>query len=462
MRKRAGALVNRLWRPAAAALGISPTLTGALSLTLLTNMTLLVVSVGSGIVLARGLGPEGRGEVTVAMLWPALIVGVGALGIPGSVAYYTARDKTRPSRVLATALTIAIPLTLALVLVGWFVLPLILHGKSPQVLSQTRFYLWYVPLFPLVFYAQSYLQGRLAMGWFNASALCNSVVWTVLLAALWASHHLTVHAALAAALAGWAVCAGLSLTGAFTRRGTSWKPDPALVRPLVWFGVRKQVGNIASVVVQQRLDLLLLSVFVSTGALGTYAVAGSAAAVAATLPAAATNVIYPVFARQTGATLPFAMSRFLLAAGLFTLVTGPILVLVIPFAVPYVYGPAFQAARPLAALLVLGYLVRGWNSMLTAAISGSGRPFTASIGQAVEVVALAALLAVLVPRLGLTGGGIAVPLGAAAAFVYLLASALFVAKLTPTRLAILWARQLRSWRGHTAADVAIRSGRVDP
>lgn len=462
MREQIGALVNRLWRPAVAALGISPRLTGALSLTVVTYGALLIVNAGSGIVLARGLGPEGRGDITVATLWPGLIVGIGALGIPGSVAYYAAQDKTRPSRVLATALAMAVPLTLVLVLIGWFALPLILHGKPPQVLSHARFYLWYLPLFPLALYAQSYLQGKLAMGWFNASALCYSVVWTLVLVTLWASHQLTVQAALTASLGAWAVTAGLSLAGAFWKQDAGWRPDPALVRPLLWFGLRKQIGNIASVVVQQRLDLLLLSLFVSTRELGTYAVAGSAAVVAAFLPTAASNVLYPVFARQTSTTLPLAMSRFLLAGGLFTLVTGPILLFLIPFAVPYVYGPAFLSSRPLAALLAVGYLIRGWNSMLTAALSGSGRPFTASIGQAVEVVALAPLLAILIPPLGLTGAGTAVPFAAAAAFIYLLIFSLYTAKLTPNRLAVLWMRQIRAWRDHSPVDPAMRTGHTDP
>lgn len=451
-----------LWRAAAVALRSSPTLTGSLSLTALTNVTVLVLNLGSGVVQARALGPEGRGELTIAMLWPSLIAGIGGLGLYEAVAYHTATEGSRRSRVLATALAIGVPQTLALALIGWSILPIVLQGKPPQILSETRFYLWFLPLVPLTLYPQGYLQGRLAMGWFNATVLCTSAASTALLAALWISHQLTVHSALAAWLASWAIAVALCFVILLKRRDLSWRPNPRLVRPLLWFGVRRQVGTVALLVLQQRLDLIVLSLVVPAAALGTYAVASSAAMVASTFPLAASFVLYPAFARQTAASLPAAMSMFLLTAVLLTSVVGPVLLVFLPLAVPYVFGPAFESARPLTALLTLGYLTRGWNIMLAAVISGSGRPFTASLGQAVEFTALAALLAILIPRFGMTGAPTAVLLAAAASFICLLGFALFITRLTPLGLAALWTRQIRSWRQLYAADRLTGPGAVDP
>lgn len=461
MKERIATLANTLWSPAAAAVRSSPALTGFLSLTAMTNAAVLVVNLGSGVVQARALGPEGRGELTVAMLWPSLIAGVGGLGLSDSVAYHTATEGTRPSRVLATALAIGVPQILALVLIGWITLPIVLHGRPPQVLSDTRFYLWFLPLYALTFYPLGYLQGRLAMGSFNAMLLCTSLVSTVVLVVLWIWHQLTVQSALAASLASYAVTAALCFVILLGRRDLSWRANPSLVRPLLWFGARRQIGNIAVTVLQQRLDLIVLSVVVSAGALGTYAVASSAGMVAFTFPMAASFVLYPAFARQTAATLPLAMARFLLVAGLFTAVGCPLLLVLLPLAVPYVFGPAFQSAQPLTILLAAGYLIRGWNFMLAAVISGSGRPFTSGIGQTVEFAALATLLALLTPPFGLTGAATAMFLAAATSFICLLGSGLFITKLTPIRLAALWARQIRAWRHQSVADDAIGPGAID-
>lgn len=456
MKGRITTLPKALWRSGSAAIQSRSAITGFLSLTVLTNVVALTVNLGSGIIQARALGPQGRGELTVTMLWPTLIAAVGGLGLSESVAYYTATDKSRRSTVLATCFAIGVPQTLGLVLIGWSILRIVLAG-NPQLLSETRFYLWVVPLSLLTRYIQGYLQGRLAMGWFNLTFLCTNVVSTALLAVLWFSHHLTVHSALAAALASWAITGGLCLVSLVGRRDLTWRPNPRLGRPLLWFGMRQQAGTIALTVVQQRLDLIVLSVVVSTAALGTYAVASSAGMVASTFPIAASFVLYPVFARQRSATLPVAVSRFLLVGGLITCVAGPVLLLLIPFAVPYVYGSAFKSARALTALLALGYLIRGWNIMLGSVISGSGRPFTASIGQTVELTALGVLLAILTPRFGMAGAATAMILAASMSFICLLGSVHFFTKLTPTRLAALWARDIRAWHRSWADRVKVLS-----
>jgi O-antigen/teichoic acid export membrane protein len=41
----------------------------------------------SGILIARGLGPEGRGQLTAALLWPTMFCAFTMLGPPRAVTY---------------------------------------------------------------------------------------------------------------------------------------------------------------------------------------------------------------------------------------------------------------------------------------------------------------------------------------------------------------------------------------
>jgi O-antigen/teichoic acid export membrane protein len=101
--------------------------------------------------------------------------------------------------------------------------------------------------------------------------------------------------------------------------------------------------------------------------------------------------------------------------------------------------------------------------MLSSVIQGAGRPFTASIGQAVEFVVLAGLLVALVPRMGVVGGALSVVLGAAVSFIVLLVAALFVGRLTPGRLVMVWISQIRRWRQrHSTSQRGRRAGVRDP
>ena len=59
--------------------------------TTLTNLLIMGSNAIGGIVSARVLGPDGRGQLTVVMLWSAIINVVGILGLPSAFTYYTAR-----------------------------------------------------------------------------------------------------------------------------------------------------------------------------------------------------------------------------------------------------------------------------------------------------------------------------------------------------------------------------------
>jgi len=62
----------------------------------------LIVGLGTSVILARVLGPEGKGSYTLAMLLPSLIVTFGNLGIGPATVYYVTRNAKRNTRRSAT------------------------------------------------------------------------------------------------------------------------------------------------------------------------------------------------------------------------------------------------------------------------------------------------------------------------------------------------------------------------
>lgn len=418
----------------------------ALSLTGLTSGMILLVNTGSGVAQARGLGPVGRGNLALAMLWPSLIVGLGDLGLREAIAYRTARDAGTHSHVLSTTLVIGAGQAILLAVIGREILPIVLRGRPPAVLSEATYYLWLVPLYPLVLYPLAFLQGKLRMGAFNALTLWNNASSTAILLVLWVSGHMTVHAALTASLISYAAVVPVAAIVLLVRRDWAFRPDLKLVRPLLWFGARQQLGGAATLAIQLRVDMLVLSLVVSPALLGTYAVAASAGSVAAVLPMAAAFVLYPAFARRDASLLPGPLARVIASGGLLTLVAGPLLVVGLAIAVPVVFGSTFSGAGQLALLLSVAYLVRGWNVLLAALIRGLGKPLTASVGQAIELVILGVLLLTMARRFGATGAAVAVLLGAGTSFACLLAAAFVVGNVSLELIVDSAVSELRWWR----------------
>ena len=68
----------------------TPSTRRALSLSLRTTFAAQFLLAVSGIMLARALGVENRGEIAAAMLWPTVIAGIGTLGLTESLTFHVA------------------------------------------------------------------------------------------------------------------------------------------------------------------------------------------------------------------------------------------------------------------------------------------------------------------------------------------------------------------------------------
>src|SRR5262245_26041470 len=119
-------------------------------LTAATNVVLGGLTVGSGILVARLLGPEGRGELAAIQLWPLFIVSLGTLGLSEAVVYLSARDPQKIGRYAASATTVAFLSSLPFVAIGYVAMPGLLAAHSGDVISAARWYLLIGPITALI------------------------------------------------------------------------------------------------------------------------------------------------------------------------------------------------------------------------------------------------------------------------------------------------------------------------
>src|SRR6266851_6674668 len=131
------------------------------------SLFIQLVSLGSGIALARGLEPTGRGELAIAMQWPLIFAGLAGVGIPDAVAYFSAHRTGGRSSVLSSALALGVVQSAAAMVIGVLFLPLLLSGSSTSVLYGALLYLLIIPLHPPTLYPNGVLQGARDLRAFN-------------------------------------------------------------------------------------------------------------------------------------------------------------------------------------------------------------------------------------------------------------------------------------------------------
>ncbi|OFW40104.1 MAG: hypothetical protein A3F70_03715 [Acidobacteria bacterium RIFCSPLOWO2_12_FULL_67_14] len=375
----------------------------------------------TGLIAARSLGPDGRGQLAAITVWTITFVYVGDFGLPDAAAYAAAAERDRRDRVWTTAQILAIAFGLVIVLVGWWFVPFAFTGDNEALIPLAR---WYLALFAVpslgASVALAWLQGVGRMRAFNLSRpivqLVNAAGMAILfLEGVDSLEHFAA-VLLVGTASGWLVAAALGPG----RRAIAAPPSAPLARRMLGYGVRTQWGNWATVA-NERLDQLLLSTLTPAASLGLYVVAFSYAMLLQAIANTTAMAMWPglVAAHQAG-TAPAYIARWYRRLLWVTLTAAVIVAGASPFVIPLLFGEAFSSAVPLALLLVPAVTVLGMNEILSTGFHGSGRPEVVSVSQAVGLVVTVAALAALLPRYGAYGAAVASLLSYSSTHVFLL------------------------------------------
>ncbi len=384
---------------------------------LTTNLAVLALSLVASILLARYLGPTGRGEVAAAMLWSALLVSLGSLGMLEAIVFFTAQPGYSTRAIFGSGLAICLVQSAVLVPVGYVTMPLLLASQTPEVVRISQLFLLVIPISLFTQYNRSILQGRMKIGSFNLIQLFMPAGYLLTTVALYALGRLTVRAVIV-----WQMYLNLavmfvSLGLLFAHRiPVGFHIHAPLIQQMLRYGLQVHIGTVFGNA-NLRLDQVLMAAWVSPTQLGLYVVAVSAASVSGVLSRAVGVVATPAIARvvdaQERVSLIQSIFRNYWLAG-FVLKLG--FAIVLPWGVPLVYGAEYREAVLVAEVLLLASLFFDASYVLMSGTRALGAPWLASRTEIVASVVTVVFLLVLLPLVGIIGAAITSLLAYATAF----------------------------------------------
>jgi O-antigen/teichoic acid export membrane protein len=175
------------------------------------------------------------------------------------------------------------------------------------------------------------------------------------------------------------------------------------------FGVKAYLTNALSLL-NQRADLLVLNAVAASATVGYYSVALSVTSMMFLLPRALSAVILPrIAALDTGtsdAERDMVTVKGVRHSTLVSVVIG-LLIAAGSFAIPLIFGSAFEPAIALSLILLPGSALLGISNVMWSVVTGKGRPQYALYAMAIVTPPTIALYVVLIPALGATGGALA-------------------------------------------------------
>ena len=333
-------------------------LRGPTGTTTLTNLLIVGSNAIGGIASARALGPAGRGQLTVVMLWSAIINVVGILGLPSAFTYYTARWPDRREALvrffLRAAAWQAVGATVVSAGLLWW-LKVRLHLPA----ALTAEYVTWAAAAEIGLYGMCFAQGVQNFRHVNQIRAISLAAPTVLLLALVIAVRLTPVEAGAAYVIPNLIGAAVGYRLLRRHRGPvqSTVPVPAVTAPerrAIFSYARRNLVSFSSLALNANSDQMILGMLVPVGALGLYSVAASASSPLPSFVTSISAVGMPAVAALSGRARAAATWRTLGRALLPLAVLAPACALALPWLLPLLYGPRYASAVVPAELLLIG------------------------------------------------------------------------------------------------------------
>lgn len=352
-----------------------------------TTGAMLVMSLGTSVLLARGLGPDGRGLLLALTFWPALLAALLNFSLNEAVAYHVAWRVDTPDepRTIAASFQLVLAVALAASLVALIAIFVILPPKYRDHLDLVMLYaVAFVLISQLEQFSRAVLQGRGAILTLNAARLVQPSFYLVLLSSFMAAGFLEVSTAMTAALGALLVSLAVGMT---LVRPASFRFQAGPHRRIAATGWAFHKANIL-LYAASEFDKAIVLVFLTTTQAGLYAVALAISGIGSGVvlqslglmlmrDMAAANEMEgrrSVFVRSTRA----AFAILVLGNGFAAILT--------PWLVPLLFGAKFAAAIPVTVLLLGMGVCNGGRKMIDRALRATHHTRIGMLGEATALV----------------------------------------------------------------------------
>lgn len=339
-------------------------------------------------ILARALGPDGRGHLAAALQPLTVASAIAAFGLPTAVTYFIGRGYSR-RQVLRTTGVLAVVSTL---IVGT-----VLAAYAPAVQNATAFPLvallavW-TSFIPSAFIAMRRAEHQASRQYFaiDIERVLAALFRVGLIAGLYAT---AVDSAIVYTVAYQIAGLSASLVLILPSRNKVHPDKEGAVGYLLVgrYAALASVGTVA-VALNSRLDQAILPAAMSARQLGLYSVAVTVAEVPSIIAAVSVrNLLAESSHRGTAAVV---RKMFIQGLGATTIVCIA-LACFVPVLVPLFFGRAFEEAVPAVQILLGSTIIAYCVETSSAIIAGAGTPGRAAIGPAIGAIVTVVFIATL-------------------------------------------------------------------
>jgi O-antigen/teichoic acid export membrane protein len=379
------------------------------SITLATRAALILIGLVTSVIMARALGPAGRGLFSLAVVVSGMVFNATNLGVGAASGYYLGRKKTPVAELAGNLLSLSVAIGAAALAVSLAFSSVLVSRFLPSVpLWAVVVALFTVPFSGLLCNFQMLFRAKNDFRNFNVVEILQPGSYFVffVLCLVFVPTHL-FGASIAVFLVS-NIIAGLGavlLMRRCVQFGFRW--DPAIVKGTLRFGVQQNVASFLDVL-NYRFDMLLVNYFLDPAYVGFYSISLVIPEKLWNIPNVLSSVLHPRVAnagnendanRETAQVSRITVLIIGMAC-IAILLLGRLLIRLL-------YSDRFLPAVTPMVILLPGILMISVAKVLTSALVARGYPRANLWAGLVAVASNVACNVVLIPRMQISGAALA-------------------------------------------------------
>ena len=370
-----------------------------------TRVFQLILGIGSSVIIARMLGPQGRGIYSLAILLPGLLAVFTNLGIGPASVFYIGKKKYSPKEVFGTNIIFAGLISIFTIIIGLIIVFFFSEKLFPGVPKEFLFLaLSVIPLHFFSSFSVNILLGLQKIKKYNFIQLIQNFIFLFLIVIFLLGLRFGVKAVITAnILSAFVGCTVLFFQTKKETNGIVFSLNREILRDFFSYGSKVYLGNIFSFL-HYKIDMFMVNIFLNPVAVGFYSIAVTLAEKIGLISESTGTILFPQVSSETNKERLNKFTPLVCRNTLFiTMLCAIFLFLIGRWLIILLYSKEFSdSVLPFQILLIGSITISGWR-ILANDLYGRGKPLLNSYITGVSVIINIILNIIFIPKFGISG-----------------------------------------------------------
>ncbi len=378
------------------------------SISFLSQILIFGLSALSSVIIARILGPQGKGVYTLAIAIPGIISAMASMGLNFSNIYLIGKKKLPIGIIVGNTILFSTLVGMLVSLISILAVPFFkeffLKGAPEKYLFITLFTIPFLLLSENIYYI---LLGHRYMLKVATVSLARPLVYLILVISFWLSKAISVSSVIQAYVLSLVTALMLGFYF-FAKCGffTGISLNKRGLKEALWFGLKQHLGTVSQFL-NYRLDFLLVAFLLDPLAVGLYSIAVLIGETVWYISKSFGLILYPKIAAADSEKANQFTPLVCRNAVFFTLLAIAFLFIFSDALIPALFTAKFIPSVTALKLLLPGIFFMSVARILSSDLTGRGFPEYSTIASFACLLVTVALDLILIPKYGINGASLA-------------------------------------------------------